>query len=393
MDGEGCLEHSPSGTNQDEIGPEDLIYDPRWRIWHKGPRDRYREWTIAEIIQNPKEAIYWTDIEYFFTSKAPGMTAGIAAKDPQGDMVVIAYELLLGDLNAFTSVLQPTEHGKVFVFTGSGEIIGLPQDERFQEEHLRTEMILKPVEYTGIPELAACMRHWRAHKSDETPPFRFQSGGQTWWAGIRPFRISSEQTLWVAAVITESDLIGAARQEQFNIFAIGLVALALAIILPWYLSRKFTGPLYALTEQSKRISALDLTSESHVVSRLTEVRQLSDSLEVMRTSLENYITERKRAEEALRESEEKYRGIFDESIAAIYIFDTEKNFIDTNQAGLDLLGYSRAELLNMSIPDVDADPIAGLPKEKLTGARVLKDLPEHTLQHFRPEYLKAKKGT
>ncbi|MBU8932953.1 MAG: PAS domain S-box protein [candidate division Zixibacteria bacterium] len=68
------------------------------------------------------------------------------------------------------------------------------------------------------------------------------------------------------------------------------------------------------------------------------------------------ITERKRAEEALWASEEKYRGIFDESVAAVYIFDFDKNFIDSNQAGLELLGYSRSELLSMSIPDVDADP-------------------------------------
>ena len=73
------------------------------------------------------------------------------------------------------------------------------------------------------------------------------------------------------------------------------------------------------------------------------------------------ITERTQAEEALRESEEKYRGIFDESVAAIYVFDTEKNFVDANGAGLDLLGYSREELLSLSIPDVDADPDVVLP--------------------------------
>jgi PAS domain-containing protein len=44
---------------------------------------------------------------------------------------------------------------------------------------------------------------------------------------------------------------------------------------------------------------------------------------------------------ALRESEEKYRGIFDESIVAVYLFDDKKNFINANQAGLALLGYSR----------------------------------------------------
>ncbi len=73
------------------------------------------------------------------------------------------------------------------------------------------------------------------------------------------------------------------------------------------------------------------------------------------------VTDRKRSEEALRLSKEKYQGIFDESVAAIYVFDAEKNFIDSNQAGLDLLGYSREELLSMSIPGVDADPQVVLP--------------------------------
>jgi PAS domain S-box-containing protein len=85
------------------------------------------------------------------------------------------------------------------------------------------------------------------------------------------------------------------------------------------------------------------------------------------------ITERKQVKETLRESEEKYRGTFDESIATVYIFDNKKNFIDANQAGLDLLGYSREELLHMSIPDVDADPVVVLPahQELLSGGRLI----------------------
>jgi len=85
------------------------------------------------------------------------------------------------------------------------------------------------------------------------------------------------------------------------------------------------------------------------------------------------ITEHKRAVDALRRSEEKYRGIFDESIVTIYLFDEHKNFLDSNQAGLDLLGYSRKELLSMSIPDVDADPMVVLPahQELLTGGRLV----------------------
>jgi PAS domain S-box-containing protein len=84
------------------------------------------------------------------------------------------------------------------------------------------------------------------------------------------------------------------------------------------------------------------------------------------------ITVRKEAEAARQLSEEKYRGIFDESVAAIYVFDSHKHFLDTNQAGLDLLGYSRDELLGMSMPDVDADPVVVLPahQQLLTGGQL-----------------------
>ncbi|MCB9077820.1 MAG: PAS domain S-box protein [Anaerolineaceae bacterium] len=85
------------------------------------------------------------------------------------------------------------------------------------------------------------------------------------------------------------------------------------------------------------------------------------------------MTERKRSEEALQQSEERYRGIFDDSVASIYIFDDKKNFMASNQAGLDLLGYSKEELLSMSIPDVDADPVVVLPahEQLLSGDRLV----------------------
>lgn len=89
--------------------------------------------------------------------------------------------------------------------------------------------------------------------------------------------------------------------------------------------------------------------------------------------ISNDITERKQIEDALRASEEKYRGIFDESVAAIYVFDKEKRFIDANLAGLDLLGYSREELLGMSLPNVDENPNAVLDanRQPLIGGRLV----------------------
>ena len=67
------------------------------------------------------------------------------------------------------------------------------------------------------------------------------------------------------------------------------------------------------------------------------------------------ITDRKRGEQALRESEEKYRTLFEESIDAVYITTREGILIDANQAFLDLFGFSREEARNMEILQIYTD--------------------------------------
>ncbi|MFC1523420.1 PAS domain S-box protein [Thermodesulfobacteriota bacterium] len=69
------------------------------------------------------------------------------------------------------------------------------------------------------------------------------------------------------------------------------------------------------------------------------------------------ITVRKQAEEALKESEEKYRKIFNNEIDAISIFDIEsRKFLDVNDAFLDLYGYNRDEILQLTIDAVSGEP-------------------------------------
>jgi PAS domain S-box-containing protein len=64
------------------------------------------------------------------------------------------------------------------------------------------------------------------------------------------------------------------------------------------------------------------------------------------------ITARKRTEQDLRESEQRFRDLFEDSPDATFVEDTDGNVLDANQAACRLHGVSREELVGMNVLDL-----------------------------------------
>ena len=88
----------------------------------------------------------------------------------------------------------------------------------------------------------------------------------------------------------------------------------------------------------------DKTKEQ-LIAELAELRQRIAESEALETKL-------KRAEEALRESKDRYRDIFENVLDLLYFHDLEGNFIETNPAWKKEYGFNDDDLANLNLRDL-----------------------------------------
>ncbi|MFQ5605495.1 MAG: two-component regulator propeller domain-containing protein [bacterium] len=74
-------------------------------------------------------------------------------------------------------------------------------------------------------------------------------------------------------------------------------------------------------------------------------------------------------EKALKESEKRFRTLFNNAGDAIFINDLESRFLEANKVATELLGYSREEFLQMSPKDIETAENAALIPERMEAIR------------------------
>jgi PAS domain S-box-containing protein len=169
---------------------------------------------------------------------------------------------------------------------------------------------------------------------------------------------------------------GARKQTRdffLSVFLFTTLIIFLGIIVTIFITRRIIAPIHDLQRATREIAEgkldrqIDISTNDEVsdlakafndmLLRLQHShRQVARQTADMTVALERMrqeIVERVRTEKALKDSEKKYRDIFEESKDVIFISSSDGRFLDINKAGAELFGYPSTDALRTA--DLRAD--------------------------------------
>jgi diguanylate cyclase (GGDEF)-like protein/PAS domain S-box-containing protein len=167
------------------------------------------------------------------------------------------------------------------------------------------------------------------------------------------------------AIITIDDrgiisFVNAGTEKIFGYKAENMIGKSLTMLIPERLRKSRAAGLRLYLRSGKRdipwkaVELPGLHRHGHEIELELSFAEYDKDGQRFFTSVIRDITERKRSQEALKQSESRFRDLFENANDLIYTHDLEGRFTSLNRAGERITGYSRDEALNMQISEVVA---------------------------------------
>lgn len=129
---------------------------------------------------------------------------------------------------------------------------------------------------------------------------------------------------------------------------VGIFFIALMTGLHFLIARKISNPINAVAEYLFSFNPMvESLSRKGLLVDSVELTQILDATERMSKNVKDAVNR-------LTDSENKFRNLVEQAGDGIFVHDVSGRILDVNQQGCEMLGYSKEELLRMSIFDIES---------------------------------------
>jgi len=264
--------------------------------------------------------------------------------DDDQHVTIGAVTVLLRRDTLFHSVSEATvgQTGHAMLFNSDGVPLICP--------------VLAPEEHAVKPELvsaiSASLAGWTTLANDS-------HGGQNSIVGFAPVRLGTELTpdslggkRWVTFVRQDpAESYAPLSRLVVQVTVYGLGVFGVLLLTGLTVARRIARPIGLLHEGVQRIGSGRLDQQLDLKTG-DEIEQLADAFNKMAANLRTSFEQIEQRMEDVRRLEARYRDLIEHSPEMIYQLNKAGQFVHVNKTGLDKLGYSLEEMLQMRLWDL-----------------------------------------
>ena len=331
-----------------------------WNSLNQGPNDLSlpERIELAGPANNPEREPMWAPVHYHPAWER--WLTNLLVPIYNGDRFVgiTGSDYILDSVFHHVNQLSGAEDfGSAYVFNKAGDIVVHPPGASpFPQELEAPSAVAARAELTDEGVVNLIERYLRlSPDTGKSLHLAFENGGLTHMAYIVPMGLMG----WNLAVVVSDDVIykpAVALRWKLALSTIG-VALILVALLRTSFRLLFTRRILRLEKATRDFAQrgiVDFPEPGHdeIGSLVLAFKEMVDSLAsreaeltIRNQQMKNEISGRLSAVESLRESERKFRTLFEKSSDAVLVFDGER-FIDCNEAAVKMFDcQSKLDLL------------------------------------------------
>ena len=311
-------------------------YDPRERPWYVLAKEHPGRVSVTEPYQSVT---------------TPDVNIGIVTPllDRNGTMIGVAgADITLVNLTRYISTTGSMEGGEMILTDQKGTILATRDPSRL---------------FGNISDILL----------EQTPVFLAGEEGVLVLNGAYLMYYTSPELGWKIGTFVPFSTIEQKINESIQrilLFVI-LALILLSVITLIGLDYTVIRPLTRLTVVSRKITETGDFGQMIETEGAGEIGSLARSFKTMVEKIDTDITERRKADEALKESEEFNRGLVENLPDIIAIYDSKGIVRFANQAGLNILGSPESDVIGQPIlsfvPDYQRDDVQKKMQQRLSG--------------------------